>query len=81
MVVTTATIFSACPAVCTPLRMIILLPLRRYLFYDTWNLLDTLTLSTVSLAFLFRLLGTREFGGPVNPGDYFFAAQFFLALR
>ncbi|CAM9621106.1 unnamed protein product [Ectocarpus sp. 13 AM-2016] len=54
--------------------------ITRYLFYDTWNLLDTLTLSTVPLAFFFRLLGTREFGGPATPGDYFFAAQFFLAF-
>ncbi|CAB1096081.1 unnamed protein product [Ectocarpus sp. CCAP 1310/34] len=53
--------------------------ITRYLFYDTWNLLDTLTLSTVFLAFIFRLLGIREFGGPADPGDYFFVAQFFLA--
>lgn len=58
-----------------------ILSLGRYLFYDTWNLLDTLTLSTVFLAFVFRLLGMREFGGPVDPGDYFFVAQFFLAVR
>ncbi|CAM9548053.1 unnamed protein product, partial [Ectocarpus fasciculatus] len=54
--------------------------ITRYLFYDTWNLLDTLTLSTVFLAFIFRLLGMREFGGPADPGDYFFVAQFFLAV-
>lgn len=42
--------------------------------------MDTFTIATVSLAFLFRVLGMPEYGGAVTPAEYFFAAQFFLAL-
>lgn len=38
------------------------------------------TIATVSLAFLFRLLGMPENGGAATPAEYFFGAQFFLAL-
>eukprot|EP00752_Nemacystus_decipiens_P006636 g5966.t1 len=48
--------------------------LTRYFFYDTWNLIDMLTIVTVFLGFVFRLMGkfARE--------EHFFAAQFFLAV-
>lgn len=54
--------------------------MNRYLFHDTWNLVDTSTIVTVSLAFLFRVLGMPSYGGATTPAEYFFAAQFFLAL-
>lgn len=57
----------------------IIFPIR-YLFHDTWNLVDLLTIVMVSLAFIFRLLGMPKNGGEVTPAGHFFAAQFFLAL-
>eukprot|EP00903_Cladosiphon_okamuranus_P021649 g19903.t1 len=52
----------------------------RYLFHDTWNLVDTFTIVTVFLAFLFRVLAMPEYGGAKTPAEFFFAAQFFLAV-
>lgn len=61
----------------------------RYLFYDTWNILDTLTIVVVAVAFLFRIMALDDgwsakdeelVGTGVSPHDNFFMAQFFLAL-
>lgn len=42
--------------------------------------MDTFTIVMVSLAFVFRLLGMPTNGGAAAPAEYFFLAQFFLAL-
>ncbi|CAM9566354.1 unnamed protein product, partial [Ascophyllum nodosum] len=34
--------------------------ISRYLFYDTWNILDTLTIAVVGAAFVFRILALGE---------------------
>lgn len=47
--------------------------------HDTWNLLDISSIIFVVVAFIFRLRGLTRFGGPEEPGDDFFFAQFFLA--
>lgn len=66
----------------------------RYLFQDTWNILDTLTIGTIAMAFVARILGlggnwSADEGGMTNDDDLdastefsrgaFFASQFFLA--
>lgn len=53
--------------------------LYRYILHDTWNLLDVLSITFVTVAFIFRLKGLPKFGGQREPGDDFFLSQFFLA--
>lgn len=45
----------------------------RYVFYDTWNFLDTLTICCILVAFIFRMMA-------LNSEDFLFHAQFFYAL-
>ncbi|CAM9154277.1 unnamed protein product, partial [Ectocarpus fasciculatus] len=44
----------------------------RYVFYDTWNFLDTSTIGCILVAFIFRMIALDD--------DFFlFHAQFFYA--
>eukprot|EP00903_Cladosiphon_okamuranus_P014653 g13587.t1 len=45
----------------------------RYVFFDTWNFLDTSTIVCILVAFIFRMLA-------LNDDFFLFHAQFFLAL-
>lgn len=46
---------------------------RRYVFYDTWNFLDTSTICCILVAFIFRMIALQE-------ESVLFHAQFFYAL-
>ncbi|CAN0140980.1 unnamed protein product, partial [Scytosiphon promiscuus] len=47
--------------------------LARYVFYDTWNFLDTLTILCIVVAFVYRIIA-------LDDESSLFYAQFFLAL-
>lgn len=62
----------------------------RYLFYDTWNILDTVTIIIVAIAFICRLMAVRQgedwslgsdgTGEGSEDAPWFFAAQVLLAM-
>ncbi|CAN0582989.1 unnamed protein product, partial [Ectocarpus sp. 12 AP-2014] len=45
----------------------------RYVFYDTWNFLDTSTIGCILIAFIFRVIA-------LDDKFFLFHAQFFYAL-
>ncbi|CAM9237184.1 unnamed protein product [Ectocarpus sp. 12 AP-2014] len=45
----------------------------RYVFYDTWNFLDTSTIGCILVAFVFRMIA-------LDDDSFFFHAQFFYAI-
>ena len=49
--------------------------LSRYVFYDTWNFLDTSTICCILVAFIFRMIALDQ-----NDEFFLFHAQFFYAL-
>lgn len=46
-----------------------LLLLNRYMFDDTWNILDASTIVVVGLAFIFRMIGLDAAGWDKGPDD------------
>lgn len=57
--------------------------LCRYVYYDTWNVLDALTIIFVMIAFVFRVAGRYDPWGidnAITGGRSFFIAQLLLAI-
>lgn len=55
----------------------------RYVYYDTWNVLDALTITCIMVAFVFRLVGRYDPWGvdeTITSGRSFFIAQLLLAI-
>lgn len=54
------------------------------MYYDTWNALDTVTISCVLVSFVFRMMGRNEERWNANmddgEGHWFFVAQVLLAV-